>query len=733
MPSFNEIPHNFLLVLGIVGKTSVVLGVAWIAVLSMKRRNPRWRMFILRFAAMGVLAMPILVNIVPEIRIPILIQPVTSVGSEPAVNTIESMKALDAAPLQVIPTMQEANIINPPSTSVSQPVSTASRKPGWTMDPVQAILGIWVAGVWAVILHTLRGNWKIRRFLQKSAIAPDFARKELDETCDLMGIRQSVELRCLPEALTPFLFGILRPTIVLPPRIVEEEFRGDLPAILAHELAHVRSRDLAWKACFRIVQALFWFNPFAWLVRFSHDSVCEELSDAKAALYVGDTESYSQTLARVTLDLLLNPPVYAGLSMAHLPEIRRRLEILKWKIRWSPLSRSLSYSFLLMGAMAMTGLAGFQAVDRTVVATPKDENAVKDPFQLGEKWIYQHGGNRTIGDVMQPVVGDRVQEITGQTIENGKPLWLITETWGETDYDPWRFFVDGERLLRKVESGAEIVRLNNPFPFDWLNLQPGESKRVKSGVIADTFTGAFTIDVQRLENETIAVPAGDYPDCIKVKMTIDYSISLRSGSPLVFHHIYWYHPKVNGVVKESFEYKPAEGNPISGVSMLKSHTVPESKESASMNLEIHIERLPPLRVARFHAMGETPETKAWNTLKAWAEPLGLLKNPQKNLVFGFNNPNPSPGQKDYGYEFWIAVGSDIQSTGDVEFKDFPGGTYAAAKNVKLADVGQAYPALWSWLEDSPHKWRKSNELEKIQNPGAPEEEMLLDLYIPIEE
>jgi len=152
-----------------------------------------------------------------------------------------------------------------------------------------------------------------------------------------------------------------------------------------------------------------------------------------------------------------------------------------------------------------------------------------------------------------------------------------------------------------------------------------------------------------------------------------------------------------------------------------------------MNLEIHIERLPPLRIARFHATGQHPENDAWKRLREWAEPLGLLNDPKKHPVFGFNNPNPSPDRNEYGYEFWIAVGDDITSTGDIEIVDFPGGTYAAAKSVKIADVEQTYPALWNWIQDNSHKWRKTNELEKHLNPGAPESEMLLDLYIPIEE
>jgi Methyltransferase domain len=41
---------------------------------------------------------------------------------------------------------------------------------------------------------------------------------------------------------------------------------------------------------------------------------------------------------------------------------------------------------------------------------------------------------------------------------------------------------------------------------------------------------------------------------------------------------------------------------------------------------------------------------------AQSMPRGLLKDPEQHPVFGFNNPNPSPDRKQYGYEFWMRVG-----------------------------------------------------------------------------
>jgi hypothetical protein len=40
-----------------------------------------------------------------------------------------------------------------------------------------------------------------------------------------------------------------------------------------------------------------------------------------------------------------------------------------------------------------------------------------------------------------------------------------------------------------------------------------------------------------------------------------------------------------------------------------------------------------------------------------------------------NNPNPSPGSPNYGYEFWMTVAGNTPE-GDITVKDFEGGLHA---------------------------------------------------------
>lgn len=154
-------------------------------------------------------------------------------------------------------------------------------------------------------------------------------------------------------------------------------------------------------------------------------------------------------------------------------------------------------------------------------------------------------------------------------------------------------------------------------------------------------------------------------------------------------------------------------------------------------MNVDIVKLAPMRVASVRALGEMPERDAWQKLRAWANPKGLLEDSNKHPIFGFNNPNPSEEHKEHGYEFWIGVGSEIQPEGEIEIKDFAGGLYAVTTCKLIGDpegtIQEKWMKLWNWVQASQYQWRKTHELEKPHDLSAAEQDLLVDLYLPIEE
>ena len=90
-------------------------------------------------------------------------------------------------------------------------------------------------------------------------------RKEAD-------IPERVRLLASDRIVTPVVFGIIRPKIILPSFLLSEK-SGRLKFVLAHEAAHVRRGDNLWKVIMLLAVCIHWFNPLVWLmyVLFSQD------------------------------------------------------------------------------------------------------------------------------------------------------------------------------------------------------------------------------------------------------------------------------------------------------------------------------------------------------------------------------------------------------------------------------------------------------------------------------
>ncbi len=136
-------------------------------------------------------------------------------------------------------------------------------------------------------------------------------------------------------------------------------------------------------------------------------------------------------------------------------------------------------------------------------------------------------------------------------------------------------------------------------------------------------------------------------------------------------------------------------------------------------LQVEIVRLAPIQVASFYGFGAEPEFQAAAKMLAWAEPRGLYDEGTAHRVFGFNNPSPTAGSPNYGYEFWLEMKDDEAGTaapemrgGDVELKSFAGGMFAVAHCRGVGAVPDTWRQLVTWLEDSRYTMSHSQCLEQ---------------------
>ena len=116
----------------------------------------------------------------------------------------------------------------------------------------------------------------------------------------------------------------------------------------------------------------------------------------------------------------------------------------------------------------------------------------------------------------------------------------------------------------------------------------------------------------------------------------------------------------------------------------------------------------------------------------WADDKGLIKDSRGYRIFGFDNPGPENGKKEYGYEFCLTLDSRVRASGKVQTKTIPGGHYAVT-HTTVSEIGEAWSHFVRWLAVSKYRQASHQCLEEhlivTEEPG---ENTPIDLYLPIE-
>ena len=154
------------------------------------------------------------------------------------------------------------------------------------------------------------------------------------------------------------------------------------------------------------------------------------------------------------------------------------------------------------------------------------------------------------------------------------------------------------------------------------------------------------------------------------------------------------------------------------------------------NQDVRIVRLEPMRVISLLGFGQEPETQAWDKMIAWAKEKQLWQDGKAKRFFGFNNPSPTPGSPNYGYEVWMTVDPQVQPDGEARIVEFTGGLYAVMHCPVInpwADIPAAWQTLVQWVEHSSyrkaeHQWLEEHLDAETMQVG---QNFQLDLYLPI--
>ena len=88
----------------------------------------------------------------------------------------------------------------------------------------------------------------------------------LAELSRRLGVARDVRLIVTSRPIGPAVFGLVRPSILMPEQLLASNHPEQVELVLAHELIHVRRGDILAGKLQLIAQLLWWFHPMIWWV-----------------------------------------------------------------------------------------------------------------------------------------------------------------------------------------------------------------------------------------------------------------------------------------------------------------------------------------------------------------------------------------------------------------------------------------------------------------------------------
>ena len=371
---------NVPLVLLLIKATTILLAALGITV-AMQRASAGARHLVWLVTLGALLLIPALTAWGP-LRLEIL------PAAEPAVPAVP---AVPATPQAVI-TNGQATIVAtgamPATPAISPEASTPTSVRGSLATSIRdasvwsIALALWAVVALAIVVTLTWSALVVRGLVRRSEPLDDQSwLTPLYEVSDRLGLDEPPRLLMSRDAKMPFACGLATPTIVLPAECESWSHERRL-AVLLHELAHVRRRDLLGHTLGRLVCAMYWFHPLAWTaarqLRAESERACDDL-----ALACGTRATdYAEHLLDIVTSVRREATPMVALAMARRKEFEgRMLAILDPELRHSTPSRAQSAT--LIGTLALLSIVVGAAVPapasarQTATLTPTRDGRVE--------------------------------------------------------------------------------------------------------------------------------------------------------------------------------------------------------------------------------------------------------------------------------------------------------------------------------------------------------------------
>ncbi len=285
-------------------KATLVLAVGLTTARLIRRSRASVRHLVLVATFGGLLVLPLVAIWMPAITIRVPVAAVRDLASPPpaARATVDSRSI---------------------GSAVSTPI-TAGGKGSSVLSWASTLRWAWAAGA-AILLSSLGlALWRLR-VIRRSALPCLDLQGLAHRTAVEAGVKARVEVVTHERVVAPLAYGVRRSTIVMPTDI-DRWKTDDVRRALIHEMEHVRRGDWLIQLGVRVVCALYWFHPLAW-VAWRQLSLDAERACDDAVVRSTEGANYAEQLVLLARRMAHSPAPLV-LSMASRSDLTARVTAL---------------------------------------------------------------------------------------------------------------------------------------------------------------------------------------------------------------------------------------------------------------------------------------------------------------------------------------------------------------------------------------------------------------------
>jgi beta-lactamase regulating signal transducer with metallopeptidase domain len=142
-------------------------------------------------------------------------------------------------------------------------------------ESMTLLMWLWAIGIGTHAIRLAFGSWHLARLRRRAVVAPASLVERVEALACAMAIPVP-QVLISDSRIGPF---VMKGVLMLPN---DYEMGEELDALVLHELAHLRRRDVEANAVLRVIQSVLWFHPAIWRLMRAAVNAREEACDLES-------------------------------------------------------------------------------------------------------------------------------------------------------------------------------------------------------------------------------------------------------------------------------------------------------------------------------------------------------------------------------------------------------------------------------------------------------------------